>query len=552
MKCVLTPLSIAVTVISMFALAACGSSRSSTPPTVPPPPPPPSSFTISGTVVNLAGTGGGLVLQDNLSESLAVNANGSFTFAATVTSGGSYSVSISVQPTNPEQTCGVSNGSGEATADVTNIEINCGHDEWTWAKGPNTATNNGVYGTPGVAATSNNPGGRQAPVSWTDASGDLWLFGGYGLDSAGTLLPMNDVWKYSAGQWTWEGGSNIGGQKGTYGVLGNSAMTNIPGARMQAVSWTDASGDLWLFGGLGYDSVGTEASLNDLWKYSAGEWTWMGGSNLANQKGTYGTLGSAASSNIPGARCEAVSWIDSSGDFWLFGGLGYDSSGTRAPLNDLWIYSNGEWTWESGSELVNQSGVYGTQGVAAPGNVPGARFGNVSWRDRTGNLWLFGGTGFASSAVSGTLNDLWKYRNGEWTWMSGSSAVNGLAVYGVEGIPAAGNVPGPRQNPVSWTDLSGNLWLMGGSGKDSATEFGLLNDLWKYRNGEWTWVSGSDLSNQDGTYGTQGTPSLGNIPGGRFDMISWRDVNGNLWLFGGFGIASGPPGNLSDLWMYLP
>ena len=34
------------------------------------------------------------------------------------------------------------------------------------------------------------------------------------------------------------------------------------------MSWIDASGNLWLFGGDGYDSVGTQDEyLNDLWKY---------------------------------------------------------------------------------------------------------------------------------------------------------------------------------------------------------------------------------------------------------------------------------------------
>ena len=68
------------------------------------------------------------------------------------------------------------------------------------------------------------------------------------------------------------------------------------------MNWTDAAGNVWLFGGLGYDSAGTLGYLNDLWKYSAGQWTWMGGSNVGNQEGTYGTQGTAAAGNVPGAR----------------------------------------------------------------------------------------------------------------------------------------------------------------------------------------------------------------------------------------------------------
>ncbi len=218
----------------------------------------------------------------------------------------------------------------------------------------------GVYGTLGTQGSANTPGGRSSGTTWTDASGDLWLFGGLGADSAGTTGYLNDLWKFtpgsdgSAGEWTWMGGSNtIGvnvGQPGVYGVLGIPATANAPGARFSSVSWTDASGNLWLFGGQGYDWTGTSGLLNDLWKYTASTstWIWMGGSNiippspgsgvLSGQSGVYGTLGTPAATNTPGARLGAVPRIDASGNLWLFGGQGYDSTGSQGYLNDLWEY----------------------------------------------------------------------------------------------------------------------------------------------------------------------------------------------------------------------
>jgi hypothetical protein len=196
------------------------------------------------------------------------------------------------------------------------------------------------------------------------------------------------------------GGSNVANQPGTYGTRGNSTTTNIPGARLGAVSWTDASGNFWLFGGFGIDGGGNQGFLNDLWKYSAGKWMWVNGSNLVDATGTYGTQGTASSSNVPGARRDAVSWTDASGNFWLFGGFG--SSTTNAGnLNDLWKYNAGQWTWVNGADVANQSGIYGTQGTAAPGNVPGSRSNAAGWTDSDGNLWLFGG--------APPMNDLWKY-----------------------------------------------------------------------------------------------------------------------------------------------
>jgi hypothetical protein len=43
--------------------------------------------------------------------------------------------------------------------------------------------------------------------------------------------------------------------------------------------------------------------------------------------GVYGTLGNAADKNVPGSRRDPVSWTDKSGNFWLFGGFGFDSTG---------------------------------------------------------------------------------------------------------------------------------------------------------------------------------------------------------------------------------
>jgi N-acetylneuraminic acid mutarotase len=356
--------------------------------------------------------------------------------------------------------------------------------EWTWMSGSSSGEQIGVYGTKGVPAAGNVPSARYEAVSWTDASGNLWLFGGYGVENNDL---SNDLWKYtpSTGEWTWMSGSSSVGQSGVYGTKGVPAASNVPGARVQAVSWTDSSGNLWLFGGDGYDANGPQGQgqENDLWKYtpSTGEWTWMSGNNVANQPGVYGTKGVPAASNVPGGRELAVTWMDASGNLWLFGGLGYDVNGHDDDLNDLWKYtpSTGEWTWISGSNSAKQPGVYGTKGVPAASNVPGARDRAVSWTDTSGNLWLFGGYLYDTYD---DLNDLWKYTSstGEWTWMSGGNSVDQPGVYGTKGVTSVANVPGAREAAVAWTDTSGNLWLFGGGGYDANSAGGDLNDLWKY------------------------------------------------------------------------
>jgi hypothetical protein len=120
---------------------------------------------------------------------------------------------------------------------------------------------------------------------------------------------------------------------------------------------------------------------------------------------------------MPGGRNQAVGWTDSTGNFWLLGGIGYDFAGTNGILNDLWEFlpATRQWAWMGGSNTVpvanaGQPGVYGKSGVPSTANTPGSRWGAVSWTDGDGNLWLFGGAGFDSQGTYDDLNDLWVYQ----------------------------------------------------------------------------------------------------------------------------------------------
>ena len=81
-----------------------------------------------------------------------------------------------------------------------------------------------------------------------------------------------------------------------------------------------------------------------------------------------------------------------------------------------------------------------------------------------------------------------------------------------------------------------------------------MSDLWRYDpvTKMWTWVNGSEVGDQIGIY----DESIGDLlPGCREGSISWIDDDGNLWLLGGFGLASTYSpigGRLNDLWRYDP
>ena len=88
------------------------------------------TFTIGGTVTGLIGAP--LVLQNNGGDNLVLFDNGSFTFDTALPDLSDYSVTVSNQPAEPNQTCTVSNESGTlAGADVTNVLVECATDQYT-------------------------------------------------------------------------------------------------------------------------------------------------------------------------------------------------------------------------------------------------------------------------------------------------------------------------------------------------------------------------------------------------------------------------------------
>lgn len=261
---------------------------------------------------------------------------------------------------------------------------------------------------------------------------------------------------------TWVSGSDSIDQQGSYGMKGQAHPSNVPGARSDSIGWKDANDHLWLFGGTGISGSMDMGYLNDLWMFDGVNWTWVSGSSSINQAGIYGQQGVADVSNSPGGRQGSVGWTDANENFWLFGGSGYDSSSTGL-LNDLWKLDGMMWTWVSGLASKDETGVYGSKGVANPANVPGSRWQSIGWVDGNGDLWLFGGDGFDSTGESGYLNDLWKFEvaGGVWVWMDGAEAADQTGVYGVKGVSGPDSFPGARKSSISWLDERGDLWLFG-------------------------------------------------------------------------------------------
>jgi hypothetical protein len=377
------------------------------------------------------------------------------------------------------------------------------------------------------------------------------MFGGAAMPWSPQYTWFADLWKYDSatGLWAWVGGSQVTNTSSYHGTLGVAADYTRPGARGAAAAWVDGDGAFWLFGGLGYDAFGI-GLLNDLWRYepATGLWTWMGGSKEYGWPGVYGTLGTAADANVPGARAGSATWVDANGDLWMFGGYGSAAS-TVGHLGDLWRYqpATHRWTWMSGSDAADAPVAHGALGVADAANTPGARTSASTWSDAAGNLWLFGGEVENENVF---MNDLWRYEpaTGLWTWMGGATTTNDDGSFGTKGVSAAESWPGARRSAVTWNDGSGVAWLFGGYG---STGIGYRDDLWRFEvaTGMWTWMAGTGMPGASSSVvGTQGVAAPDNVHGARAGAAAWTDADGNHWMFGGYYADS----SFNELWVHLP
>jgi len=613
-------------------------------------------YPIGGTVVGLVvGTGDTVELLDNAGDNLFVTGDVDFTFPTEFTFGSTYRVDLFLPPTSQPQGCNIFNDSGLVTGIVSNVLVDCQHNDWAWMfTGPTTTPKINQFGIallptylfgkpipqpPFATANDNSPGGRDFPMTWTDNNGGRWMFGGLGLEvggtSTGTTNPapglLNDMWVWPTtipgtgekviGWWS-PGGwlpadlsitiDNVAATAtaditslefpnvpGIYGTLGTGTACGTgggctkPGSRWGGVTWNDAAGNLWMFGGQGQDQTGGLTLLNDIWEFDLNSgpcaydevngtetftnctWIWKAGSNTGNQPTT---------ASFPGGRWGAASATDATGaNVWMFGGQGYDAAGKVGLLNDLWKYNiaAGTWTLVSGSPVTaNPNGAYpAAAGTGGAGFFPGGRQTAVLWVDSTGNIWVFGGFGLDSKGTSGgtgqigsILNDLWEFNQGtgQWTWVSGSNLADQNGVYGLQGISnattnaSATNMPGSRWGSVGWIDSNNNLFFFGGFGfgSNSTQPTGFLNDVWEYQQStkQWIWWKGSTDVDQPGTYITSPynffqLNYVNNAIGGRRGTAHWApDFLGYVYMFGGQGYDNtpgGPFGSMNDLWRYL-
>ena len=411
-------------------------------------------------------------------------------------------------------------------------------NQWTWIKGSKVANEkNAEFGLVGIEDSNNWPAGRSFASGIVDNNGDFLLFGGAGSSK-------NDLWKYnvSSNNWNYKKGTLNNGITGvSYSKgIGIEHYRNKPTNKLNAQVWKDNQGDMWVFGGGNSSTV----YYNDLWKYNSSTNNWiLYYEGTQNPNGSYGTKGISSANNIPPITQGAVTWTDLNGNLWMFGGEtpnvnNSTSSSTNDFYNSLWKYDilTGNWTWMSGSSLIDQNGNYNLLGSESVLNMPGARANSGGWVDNLGNLWLFGGYGTSYHK----FNDIWKYNPSTnlWTWVKGTSTSNeNIVTTNTENI---NNMPLSisEKKGSYWKDNTDNFWYYDGS---------INNRMWMYNPITNSWTLKKESSSQDPIYSQLGVSNSTNTLGRRLGATTWTATNGDLYLFSG---NHDSDNYREDLWKY--
>ena len=197
----------------------------------------------------------------------------------------------------------------------------------------------------------------------------------------------------------------------------------------------------------------------------------------------------------PIARAGAVSWMDNYGNAYIFGGYSF-INGRYTYYNDLWMFNGITW-----SQIVD-NGVIGS---------PSPRYFSVSWTDKLGNAYVFGGYSFINGRYT-YYNDLWMFNGTSWVQVIAN---------GVNSSPSA------RYGAVSWMDNYGNAYIF--SGYNSVYFY---NDLWRFNGTSWVQVIANGVNSS---------------PSARYGAVAWTDNNGNAYVFGGY---SDIGFYYNDLWQF--
>lgn len=389
--------------------------------------------------------------------------------------------------------------------------------------------------------SGNHPSPRQGAMLWNDKKGNIYMFGGEGIEETGEVGVFNELWSFNLITQSWElkKGNRKVNQKVERYAKSIESINTQPEGRKGASTWVDKNGDLWMFGGRGFDNV---SNYDQMWHFSAkkNNWILMGGTDKTNQKNKVSNKKENSTGSLPGARYGSAFWSDKDGNFWMFGGSVYSNEKAKdSYLADLWQFDFNKKTWILVAGPIEEDPKVSASDKEDFGRIPSARAQASSWYNSNNNsLYIYGGYGLDPKALGdGGLSDLWQFDiiAKRWILLKGKSGHFEKSITGVTGVASDDVTPGFRHEAISWTDDLGDFWLFGGQRTTQNNIMYLNNDIWKYSpsNNKWMYIQ------------SNGNPPI--QKGGN----GFSDSNGNLWIFGGNYVDSELTNRVSnDLWKF--
>ncbi len=421
---------------------------------------------------------------------------------------------------------------------------------WACMSGSREYFDLGSYGEMGIESSSNYPPSRKNAATWVDDEGNLWFFGGQVATSVhpeGWVLQTtntNEVWKYNpqTNLWTWVKGDFTTTENNPNVGVEDILNMPVPTGSFKAAYWIDENDHLWYY------------YTRRLWEYNPQTNIW-----ILRKKQNSGEV------VIP----DEIDIFSGNYDPNTDGTVNY----TSLTSNQTWIYDGEFYLWNYRSfwkfnpnlnewSMLNRMDANVNtfeRKVVLDANKtefthPGSLYAyNAKWNDSQGNLWYYHKYGLGYNNTQTETRDIWKYDVSTLKWQFirsfefdfNSTNPN----YGELGIEEYFNYPGRRDWVSSWADDEDNLWLYGGH----ISYNNYKSDLWKFntQTRNWIWMDGSASNNEIPNYGIPNEYSEENTPGGRGHAVSWKDAQGNFYLFSGFGyVSQGDQVELNDVWKY--
>jgi len=383
--------------------------------------------------------------------------------------------------------------------------------------------------------------------TWTQIGGDGlnsgWTLGGtvntlawYGsklfIDTTKTGTP-DEMYSWNGSSWSREAGGYVKGSWGGLALSGITAMTTVNGKLYAGVSGStyggaavfEYNGTSWQLVGAGllnggwahddYGAVGSMTSMGgdlyvgmlgsqnddaDVWKYSGGSWTQIGGDNING----WGSINAT----------RVTSLVSYNGI--LYAGMGSTSVSTVSRIHK---FENGSWTHIAGGSGVNSSWTTEYRYVSSLAVYQGDLYAGLTGSGtNAGDVWKFNGSSWSEVAGAG--------QNSSWTLAVANGIVNSLSIYrnkliATIGSPTAGYAAVWEYNGSAWTKIGGDE----------------INSSWAANTYEQAYTSA--VYNGE-LYVGLGT-STGNGEAWKFDGSNWTQV-------GGDGINAGWSSNVEQVY----